>query len=45
MAAKVQGKPDPPAFEEGLAVACMALLVMITPLKVVTRRFSDQCHA
>ena len=35
----------PVAFEEGLAVACMALLVVITLLNVVTRYLTDQSFA
>ena len=35
----------PVAFEEGLAVACMALLVAITLLNVVTRYLSAQSFA
>ncbi len=35
----------PLAFEEGLSVACMALLVLITLLNVVTRYFSDKSYA
>ena len=35
----------PVAIEEGLAVACMALLVVITLLNVVTRYFTDQSFA
>lgn len=41
--------PRPPripvAFEEGLAVACMALLVLITLANVVTRYLTDQSFA
>jgi len=35
----------PAAFEEGLAVACMVLLVLITLLNVVTRYATDQSYA
>jgi TRAP-type C4-dicarboxylate transport system permease small subunit len=35
----------PVAFEEGLAVACMALLVLVTLLNVVTRYLTDQSFA
>lgn len=35
----------PAAFEEGLAVACMALLVLITLLNVVTRYLTHQSFA
>lgn len=35
----------PIAFEEGLAVASMALLVLITLLNVVTRYLTDQSYA
>jgi len=35
----------PVALEEGLAVACMALLVLITLLNVLTRYFTDQSFA
>lgn len=35
----------PIAFEEGLAVACMALLVLITLGNVLTRYFTDQSFA
>lgn len=35
----------PAAFEEGLAVACMALLVLITLLNVVTRYLTQQSYA
>lgn len=35
----------PVALEEGLAVACMALLVVITLLNVVTRYLTDQSFA
>jgi TRAP-type C4-dicarboxylate transport system permease small subunit len=35
----------PVALEEGLAVACMALLVLITLLNVVTRYLTDQSFA
>jgi TRAP-type C4-dicarboxylate transport system permease small subunit len=35
----------PPALEEGLAVACMALLLVITMLNVLTRYFTDQSFA
>lgn len=35
----------PVEFEEGLAVACMALLVAITLLNVVSRYLSDQSFA
>lgn len=35
----------PVALEEGLAVACMALLVAITLLNVVTRYLTDQSFA
>ena len=38
-------KRIPVAFEEGLSVACMALLVVITLLNVLTRYFSDQSFA
>lgn len=38
-------KRVPVAFEEGLSVACMALLVVITLLNVLTRYFSDQSFA
>ncbi len=34
-----------PALEEGLAVACMVLLLVITLLNVVTRYFTDQSFA
>ena len=33
------------AIEEGLAVACMALLVLITMMNVLTRYFTDQSFA
>ena len=35
----------PVALEEGLAVACMALLLVITMLNVLTRYFTDQSFA
>lgn len=35
----------PVALEEGLAVACMALLLAITILNVLTRYFTDQSFA
>lgn len=35
----------PVAFEEGLAAACMALLLVITLTNVLTRYFSDQSFA
>ena len=35
----------PLALEEGLAVACMALLLVITILNVLTRYFTDQSFA
>lgn len=35
----------PVAFEQGLAVACMALLVVITMLNVITRYLTDQSFA
>ncbi|MBE7416641.1 MAG: TRAP transporter small permease [Ideonella sp.] len=35
----------PVAFEEGLAVACLALLVVITLLNVVTRYLTSQSYA
>lgn len=35
----------PVALEEGLAVACMALLLVITILNVLTRYFTDQSFA
>lgn len=35
----------PVALEEGLAVACMALLVVITLLNVLTRYFTDRSFA
>ncbi len=35
----------PVALEEGLAVACMALLLLITILNVLTRYFTDQSFA
>lgn len=35
----------PPALEEGLAVACMALLVLITLGNVLTRYFTDESFA
>jgi len=35
----------PVALEEGLAVACMAVLLVITLLNVVTRYFTDQSFA
>ena len=35
----------PEALEEGLAVACMALLLVITLLNVLTRYFTDQSFA
>lgn len=35
----------PPALEEGLAVACMAVLLLITMLNVLTRYFTDQSFA
>lgn len=35
----------PVAFEEGIAVACMALLVVITLVNVLTRYFTDQSFA
>lgn len=35
----------PVAFEEGLAVACMALLVLITLGNVIVRYFTDQSFA
>jgi TRAP-type C4-dicarboxylate transport system permease small subunit len=35
----------PVALEEGLAVACMALLLVITLLNVLTRYFTDQSFA
>lgn len=35
----------PVALEEGLAVACMALLLLITLLNVLTRYFTDQSFA
>jgi TRAP-type C4-dicarboxylate transport system permease small subunit len=35
----------PPALEEGLAVACMALLALITMFNVLTRYFTDQSFA
>ncbi len=38
-------KRVPVALEEGLAVACMVLLVVITLLNVVTRYFTDQSFA
>ncbi len=38
-------KRVPVALEEGLAVACMALLVLITLLNVLTRYFTDQSFA
>ncbi len=38
-------KQIPVALEEGLAVACMALLVLITLLNVVTRYVTDQSFA
>ncbi len=34
-----------PLLEEGLAVACMALLLLITLLNVLTRYFTDQSFA
>ena len=33
------------AFEEALSVACLALLVLITLLNVVTRYFTDESYA
>jgi TRAP-type transport system small permease protein len=38
-------KRVPVALEEGLAVACMVLLVVITLLNVLTRYFTDQSFA
>lgn len=38
-------KRIPVAFEEGLAVACMALLVLITLANVVTRYVTEQSFA
>lgn len=38
-------KRIPVAFEEGLAVACMALLVLITLANVVTRYLTEQSFA
>ncbi len=38
-------KPRVPLFEEGLAVACMVLLLVITLLNVLTRYFTDQSFA
>jgi len=38
-------KRIPVALEEGIAVACMALLVVITLLNVVTRYLTDQSFA
>ena len=35
----------PPALEEGLAVACMVLLMVITLLNVITRYLTDQSFA
>lgn len=35
----------PVALEEGLAVACMALLVVITMLNVITRYLTDESYA
>jgi TRAP-type C4-dicarboxylate transport system permease small subunit len=35
----------PVALEEGLAVACMAVLLLITILNVLTRYFTDQSFA
>lgn len=35
----------PVALEEGLAVACMALLLLITIMNVLTRYFTDQSFA
>lgn len=35
----------PVALEEGLAVACMAVLLLITLLNVLTRYFTDQSFA
>ena len=35
----------PVAFEEGIAVACMALLLVITMLNVITRYFTDESFA
>lgn len=35
----------PPLLEEGLAVACMAVLLVITLLNVLTRYFTDQSFA
>jgi TRAP-type transport system small permease protein len=41
----VTGHRVPVAFEEGLATACMALLVVITLANVLTRYFTDQSFA
>jgi TRAP-type C4-dicarboxylate transport system permease small subunit len=43
----VRRKPHlvPVALEEGLAVACMVLLLLITLLNVLTRYFTDQSFA
>lgn len=38
-------KRIPPAFEEGIAVACMALLALITLGNVLTRYFTDESFA
>jgi TRAP-type C4-dicarboxylate transport system permease small subunit len=35
----------PPALEEGLAVACMVVLLLITVLNVLTRYFTDPSFA
>ncbi len=40
-----EGWRVPVALEEGLAVACMALLLVITLLNVATRYFTDQSFA
>jgi TRAP-type C4-dicarboxylate transport system permease small subunit len=41
----VRRRRIPVALEEGLAVACMALLLAITLLNVLTRYFTDQSFA
>ena len=42
---KTRGSVVPPALEEGLAVACMAVLLLITILNVLTRYFTAQSFA
>jgi TRAP-type C4-dicarboxylate transport system permease small subunit len=42
---KLRRRLVPVALEEGLAVACMAVLLLITILNVLTRYFTDQSFA